>query len=195
MKILGNFHTRLGWWLHATGFTLLVGSLFAYGQLVAFPLARAYERDREHVKWLRDQFLAGPGLRSKHAELQRTLMGMLQPAEAIRQRVPEEPREAEFLRMITEIADATGVRLREYTPGEVESHERHAQFEAYLKCEGTYHAICEFFARLHELPRLTTARELKIEPSRGEDVYPFELRLMLYFRLQPGSSEGPSRHA
>jgi len=106
----------------------------------------------------------------------------------MRQRIPEHPREAEFLKQVTQAADDEGLKIHNYARGNLDQKPTHAEFTVQLSCEGNYKSIVGFLDRLAKLSRVATVQRLTLSAGNVE-TYPFDLTLLLYYGAQ---AAGPS---
>jgi Tfp pilus assembly protein PilO len=155
-----------------------------------------------HTPWKNHDDLAHAGprglevvhdkLAEAHAELLRTEDELRQSrsrAQLVQQRIPDVPSEDEFLRQLTEVADATGLKILDYRPGTRMIKETYAQLRIELRCTAAYPALCAFLDQLREIPRVFTVEKMTIEARPAGEEYPLNLNLSVYFRRNQPSPE------
>lgn len=105
-------------------------------------------------------------------------------ARELRERIPEGPNEAEFLKQLSRAAEASGLRIQDYRRGNSAVKESYSSLRINLTCSARYVELCRFLEQLDELPRILTIEKLTISTPDDGDQYPVDLRLSVYFRGQ-----------
>ncbi|MGM0487524.1 MAG: type 4a pilus biogenesis protein PilO [Planctomycetota bacterium] len=103
-------------------------------------------------------------------------------AQQLRQRIPDDPDEAEFLKQVSRLAAATGLEIRDYRRGSLAVKESYSELQINLTCSARYAELCRFLEALDELPRILTIEKLAISSPDEGDEYPVDLSLSVYFR-------------
>jgi Tfp pilus assembly protein PilO len=172
---------KLGSVLHGAGLLATLALLALAAWVVVAPLeARRAESQRQAHKLER---LSAGRLRieRQHAELTAELEAVQRRKAELRRRITDGAREGEFLRQISEVTTAVGLRLVSFQPGGVAQRGQYGSMRVQLACDGRFESICRFLAQLDELPRLATIERMDIaSPARGE-IYSFKLTLDIYF--------------
>ncbi len=181
----------LGMGCHAAGILVLVSAAGIYhATLRSFAISQEQVNQSEIIE-LETQRERASGIRSEHEQLTRSLADIEERAERIRQRIPDEPSEAEFLRQITNAANSEGLEIRDYNVGLVSGSITHSQVDVRLACQGNYAAVCGFLEYLAKLPRITTVQRLQVMSNLTDDSYPVEISLWLYFGAK-ASNKSPN---
>ena len=177
---------QFGWMLHAIGacgaFGIVVAYQFGMSTTFAAELDQ-YVREARHVE---ARVAGSKRLRLEHQALTEQLADLRQRAKMIRQRIPDQPLEAEFLQQLTEIADSEGLTIRDYQRGSASVTSTHSQLEIRIEGEGDYAGLCGFLDRIARLPRVARVQFMQVlEPADAEQMmYPIDISLMLYFGVR-----------
>lgn len=172
-----------GWLVHLVGVTSVLGGFALYHLVVAALIL--HEQQQIAIETAdKERYVARKDI--VHEEFDQytaRLTELMNNAETMRQRIPEQPQEAEFLKQVSQVADEHGVKIIKYDRGSLQRKGTHCEFDVRLSCEGNYPAICAFLDRLARLSRVTTVQSLTLTSSQA-DTYPFELSLLLYYGTQ-----------
>jgi Tfp pilus assembly protein PilO len=180
---------RLGLALHVGGLLMVIASVCLVQCLIYQPLASARAEGLERSVQL-DALLGGSRqIRLGHEKLKQSLAEAREREAALLSRIPEAPREAEFLAHLSGLANEVKLRLRDYRPGETRAKGDHWEMEIGIACEGSYESICRFLDGLTSLPRLTNLSRLEINTQEDSDVYPALLKLVIYFGARPSAAD------
>jgi Tfp pilus assembly protein PilO len=183
----------LGWLFHVGGLTSLIVSGCIYHFVVSGLITHQHRQHTEEAARLETLLETAGDLRHDHVRLRNELNELEQRAEMIRQRIPDQPREAAFLQQVAEAAKERGLTIRDYQRGGVTVTETHSELEIRLTGEGDYASICGFFEDIALLPRVATVRRMTVSAPRGKEVYPLDMTLTLFFgarALETGETRG-----
>lgn len=131
--------------------------------------------------------------RREHARLGKDLSVAGEQAEILKKRIPDEPREADFLAQVSELADESGLRIQDYRPGVVTPRHLYSTMRVDLICEGDYESICKFLDGLSALPRHSTMVRLEIDSTIDKKHYSARISLELYVAAPAGPMSRKSR--
>lgn len=179
----------LEWLLHGTGLVILVAAGVAGYCLVHLPLA---EKQRVCVAQIAvlDGLLEHSGeIRATHSRFKDSLAKIRDRADALRERIPDRPRETEFLEQMNEAANEEGLNIRDYRRGAVMVKDTHSHLDVHVSCAGSYQQICGFLDSLAGLPRISTVEQATIISDSDAEGYPVELTLRLYYGKQERSKD------
>ena len=170
--------------LHVAGAIItVVIAVVLYLALYA-PLERRHVLVVVHTASLDALLDRASGVRGEHAKLSESLAEIMKRSEALHRRVPQEPREMEFLTQVTEAANDEHFKIRGYHPGTIINKQGYSQMEVTLGGEGTYYSICGFLDRIHRLPRMSSVVKMDIRSESPTKDYPITLTLVIYFNLK-----------
>jgi Tfp pilus assembly protein PilO len=174
----------LGWWLHGLGLLIAL----AIGLLAkSFVLAPIDDRTAAHLRRadrLQDRLRDADRIRAEHARLVEDLAVARRQSEELKKRIPDEPREADFLAQVTHLADEVGLRIRDYRPGTVSEKTSYSVLQVELIGEGDYVSICGFLRRLPGLARHSIVRRLEVASDSKQEGYVLAMSLQLCFAVQ-----------
>lgn len=168
-------------------------SLIAGGALYQTVVSALVDREKREIvaeSAEKERFLARAGeVRVEHKNLTAKLEQLETNAVTMRQRIPEQPREAEFLKQVAQAADDEGLKIHRYERGSIDRKLTHSEFTVRLSCEGDYRAIVGFLDRLAKLSRVATVHSMSLTSGTTE-TYPFDLSLVLYYGAQTPEARG-----
>lgn len=180
----------LGWLLHGGGLaSLLIGGAI-YHFVITGLLTHHTKQNGIRIAELEEQLTSSRDVRSQQQSLSDTLRELEQRAETIRQRIPDQSHEAEFLNQVAQAAQARGLTIQNYTRGDVTVTATHSQLDIRLVGAGDYASICGFLEELTRLPRVATVQQLNVTVPEASDIYPLEMLVTLYFGAREVSSGG-----
>ena len=167
--------------LHALGALGLVAAAGSYALGIAPGFQHQRQRDTSELKRLQSLLSGASEIRHRHIELTSRLAELEQRAETMRQRIPDDPRDADFLREVSLAAEAEGLSLDDYRRGNAVDAATHSQLEIHLKTSGSYPSICGFLDRLANFPRVVKVQWMQLAASNHSQIYPLDMTLVLYF--------------
>ncbi len=171
----------LGWGLHGLG----VLGLLAGGWLLTVGICGPLEEQRQECMAQSarlDRLLDdSTQIREENARLTAALKQLQEQRESLQQRVPDDPREAEFLEQVTEVAREVGLQIHDYRPGTVTATGEYSRMEIGLSCAGNYVGLVDFLHRLASLPRLANVTKLEVVAPSPEEMYTVNMTLIIYF--------------
>lgn len=97
-------------------------------------------------------------------------------------RLPETPRESEFLAQITHLARTCKLKIQRYHPREPVNEGTHTALEVQLDASADYAGICQFLDGLRTLARLCRVTRLRVHAvDSGAPLLPVEMTLRIYY--------------
>ncbi len=186
---------KLRYRAHAVGLSVvLLGCAVFY-----FGLYRPLQLEQTRIEVRQDKqrplLKRAASVRRQQTELSATLRGLQTRAAAVRQRIPNEPQEAEFLKQLTEIANEYHITVHDFRRGNTQQHEQYSQFTMQLKMEGSYEGICGLLDRMSRLPRIATVEKMEIRHANSAGNHPLDLTLILYYGMTTDSSDTTDEEA
>lgn len=186
---------QLGWALHAAGFVLTILMLLGVHVYVFGSLRRESSRLDSQISTAADYYDQESMITARHTTLQSTLIDRQNRLEDLLTRIPESPRESEFLAQLTQLARSSGMTISRYTPGQSREETTHADLEVSLSARASYESICRFFDGLADLQRLCHVTRLKIvAPEPGQLTYPVDMTLRIFFTPSVSEDGGAAQH-
>lgn len=135
----------------------------------------------ERTRQLRSALREGPTLRRNHAALSEQYDGLMTRVADVVKRMPDEPRDDEFLADISRLAAEHGVRIEDFRRGSVSEATTHASVTVMLTARATYAGLCGLVNAIDELPRLAELDALSVSSDPQSDEYPVKLQYTLYY--------------
>ncbi|MCH7726757.1 MAG: type 4a pilus biogenesis protein PilO [Planctomycetes bacterium] len=179
---------RFGWLLHGVGFAVVASCAVLAFKVSLSPMDT--QESNERIESLRQLLGEAGQVQKEHSNLTQTLKATERRATEIRQRIPDHPNEADFLKKITEAAEAKGLVISEYRRGVLRTEETHSQLDVQVIGEGSYRSICEFVDQVAALSRISKVKTLHINRIDNDQAYPVEITFVLYFGLKPTVRKG-----
>ncbi|MFV2066246.1 MAG: type 4a pilus biogenesis protein PilO [Pirellulales bacterium] len=171
----------LGVLLHIAGVVSLAACGFGFHFSVSKLIAQQGRKNLVETVRLERVLKTADDTRNKHEQLTEDLAALERDAEKMRQRIPDQPQETEFLRQVAQAALGEELKILNWECGERREKETHTEFEIRLVCEGEYESICGFLDRLGHLSRVTTVQRMNVTARDGQRSYPLDMTLMLYY--------------
>ena len=185
-----------GWLFHAAGLLIAVAGVMLAVAFIYRPMV-ADLGSLEYQSSDLSQFLStADDIESVNRQLSGELSEMEARLVSLKEQIPDSPCEADFLAQLTELAQQTGLNIRDYRPGSIVQKENYKALEVKLSAEGTYPSICRALDQLQNLPRLCRITNLKVAaPNASTKKYPLEMTLQIYFApLEEFASEDSEGH-
>ncbi|MEZ6052687.1 MAG: type 4a pilus biogenesis protein PilO [Planctomycetaceae bacterium] len=172
----------LGWGLHAAGASVAVALLLGIHGLVLSALRAENTRLEQQITVHSDYNDTASMISARHETLRAALTDRQNRLEELLTRIPESPRESEFLAQLTQLARQSGMTISQYTPGKAQQEKTHADLEVSLQADASYESICRFLYGLADLPRLCHVTSLSLAaPAPEQTIYPVEMTLRIFY--------------
>ena len=170
----------LSWSMHGLG-ALVACAIALTAELAGFrPLDAEVAACTRRTVELRAAIGDDERLRAEHARFHQELdTARGQSAELI-ERIPDQPQEADFLAQLSQLADDSGLKIRDYRPGVLIPKTSYATMKVDLICAADYESLCTFLDGLADLPRHCTVIRLAVDSASPAKPYSVELSLELY---------------
>lgn len=173
--------SKWAWGLHLGGFLIAVAGSALMLKAVVLPLR---EQDAELMAReadLREILDVETEVTGEHERLTRILNEADQKIKSLLDRIPNVPRESDFLGQITTLAKEVGVEIMDYHPGQISPQDEYHEMSLTITSQGDYEGVCNFLHRVHNLPRLSRANKLIIFPVKDRDTISLDMTLTIYF--------------
>jgi Tfp pilus assembly protein PilO len=181
--------------LHALGTAVSFGIVYATWAFVVAPMQGQHEA---MVNQLADgSAILGrsSAIHSKHDEVSQQLTNFEATFARLMSRIPETPRESEFLAQVTELARSCQLRIQRYHPRDPVNEGTHTALEVQLDATAGYAGICRFLDGLRTTARLCRVTRLRVHADGTDGVeLPIELTLRIYFAPLTKTAAREARH-
>jgi len=179
----------IGWGLHGLGLSIaLVGVVL--GRFVLLdPIDRKAAECAERVHYLQSRLSEEDHVRAEHQRLSAEVDRARRETAALKERIPDDPCEAEFLAELARLAGDVGLQIRNYQPGAATARTSYSTLTVDLSGQGTYRSICALLDGLAHLPRHCTVRKLEIKADKRTATCAVELSVELYFDVRGNAQE------
>ena len=174
--------------LHLTGALGFLTLLIVAWCFLIRPVETRRRIASQRMAELDTTLVAADEIRTKHSMLVERLSADRDQEAALKARIPDEPSEAEFLALASELAAETGLRIHDYRPNKAVQAPSCSSLEVELICEGNYAAICGFLDGMSKLPRLSRIKRLHIDATKNKADYLIEISVLLYFATSSEST-------
>lgn len=183
--------------IHISGASGLVAMLVVAWWSLIRPIDTQRRVSSQRMAQLETTLAAADEIRIEHASLSERLAADQDQEAALQTRIPDDPSEAEFLALASELAAETGLRIKDYRPGQPVHELSCSSLDVELICEGGYAGLRGFLDGMAKLPRLSRIECLHVDAAKGKTDYLIEISVLLYFaaRSDDSSPEGGTPHA
>ena len=169
------------WMFHAVGATVTLTLVFATVILVIRPMENRVVELREKATELSAALSVEEAARTEHQLLTSRRIVADGKIEQLLNRIPNVPRESDFLGQITTLAAEVGLSIVDYRPGSAAEKKGYKQMTLTLSSDGSYESVCRFLNRIHQLPRLSRILSLDISPLGESGTYKMMMTLTIFF--------------
>ena len=174
--------------LHVSGAAGLVTLLVVAWSFLIRPIDAQRRVTSQRMARLETTLDAADEIRGEHASLSERLSTDRDQEAALQARIPDDPAEAEFLALASELAAETGLKIQDYRPGKPVEEPSCSSLEVQLICEGDYASVCGFLDGISKLPRLSRIERLHIDATKSKPDYLIEISVLLYFAARSDDS-------
>lgn len=169
------------WLFHCAGLSVAIAECAVILVLVIWPIDNRHAEVQRKTVDLRRILDRELDVRHEHQRLSQSLSAADEKIDGLLNRIPNLPREADFLGQITTLAREVGLEIVDYRPGGTTERGEYQEMIVTLSSEGSYSGLCSFLQRIHHLPRLSRVNELKISPRQDGQTYSLNMTLAIYF--------------
>lgn len=170
-----------GWLWHALGLSATFAVMLLASQIIYQPTLRERARLADELESLESLAAQSDEIMATNKRLREDLARMESQLTSMLERIPESPREADFLAQISELADDVGLQIVDYRPGTISELSKYNRMQVNLTSRGSYASICRFLNRLSRMSRLCRVTKLVIDAKQQEPPYRVEMTLAVYF--------------
>ena len=143
------------------------------------------ERD---VAAVRTNLSKGPALRRRHAEKKQLLAELLERVEVVNRRIPDQPREGEFLASLSRLAQQHNVTIEDFRRGRMTEAPTHSVVSVSVTARASHGSLCALVDSVANLPRLAELTNLEVESDGDRDGYPVTLSYDLYYGMSAANA-------
>lgn len=149
------------------------------------PLAQWRADVSKRADFVREKLVEGPALRREQATHKKELEDLLTRVEEVNRRVPDTPREGEFLADLSGLGASLGVTIDGFRRGRVVQTPTHSVVTVVATASGRYRGLCELVEGIATLPRLVEITELRIAPNPNDEQHQLNVTYALYYAMAP----------
>lgn len=172
---------QIGWLTHFVCVVpLLLGGALYYFAFLA-PLSAKEGQLEERITTISTLLESVEDIQAKLDQATRNLDQQQQRTAQVRERIPDQPCEEEYLRSVSEAAMESGVVKLDFKLGGKTLGATFSQIDVSLECEGSYESICRFLDRLEQIPRVARVMSLELTSDSAKTLYPLTLDIRLYY--------------
>ncbi len=179
----------IGWALHGLGLFIALAGVILGRRVLLDPIDRMASQCAERIDYLQARLTEEDHLRAEHQRLKAEVDRARRESAALKQRIPDEPCEAEFLAELARLAGDAGLQIRDYRPGAATAWPSYSTLTVDLSGNGPYRSICALLDSLARLPRHCTVRQLEINADKRTADCRLELSVELYFDVRGTTAE------
>lgn len=168
--------------LHAGGLGIVLVIVYAAWTLVIEPLQRQHQGLAVKIEEERQLQAKRAEIEARHREVEGQVADYEASFAHALTRLPETPRESEFLAQITRLARTCQLKIQRYHPREPVNEGTHTALEVQLDASADYAGICQFLDGLRGLARLCRVTRLRIHTTEADGTnLPIEMMLRIYY--------------
>jgi Tfp pilus assembly protein PilO len=131
------------------------------------PLEQNVATLRAQLETIQVQNLRGRALEMHRAELVKHLAEAQTKLQQLRQIVPDEAADDQFVKTVYQNAALSAVNIRSLVAGTSQQKEYFTAIRFQLHADGTYYRLLNFFARLANSPRIVNVSDLLLDQAQG----------------------------
>lgn len=152
------------------GALLLAAGLYAPGSPLRTRRAEVAMAD-SRLKPLQTEVNNLRGFESQRIELQMNIRALREQLNALQTIVPVDKQTDEFIRLVQDAANSSGIILRRITVRPEISKEYYLEIPFEMEADGPYYAMRDFFGKLSRLSRITNVGDVSLTAA-GESRHP-----------------------
>lgn len=131
------------------------------------PIGRKASGLKAQLTTLETQNMRGKMLEAQRADLMRHIADAQKELDTLRQIVPDQPADDQFIRMVSDEAVDSQVHVRSLTSEAPVRQQFFTAMPFHMRMDGTYYGMLAFFARLASSPRIVNVSDLTLGPPGG----------------------------
>ena len=140
---------------------------------------------------VREKLTQGPALRLEHAKQTREIEELYARVEEVTRRIPDQPREGEFLADLTRLAEQQGVAIDDFQRGAALQTAGYSAVSVSVSLRGSYRGICQLVEEISKLPRLAELTEIVIRRETETNDRSVSVTYALYYGLTTAGDASP----
>ena len=129
---------------------------------------------QEQVTTLHTQNLRGRALMAQRADLEKRIADARKQLDDLRQIVPDQPADDQFIKTVYGVAADSGVHVRSMEAEPPVRQTYYTEMPFRMRLDGTYYSMLTFFTRLASSSRIVNVRDLalgSVNGPRGKGTY------------------------
>lgn len=174
----------LGWGLHAAGLIPLLGIGMLFWLAYAKPLNAEKLAVRQEIDQVTGRLADGVAIRTHHQQLKKRLGDNQDTIALVRDRIPDDAREAEFLRLVTDAARQASLKVDNYSRGQETSRPEFSQLDVHIQASGSFASVCRFIDYLQQVHRVARVVSLQLDSTPRQHGYPLSMTIRLYYGVR-----------
>jgi len=186
MKDATDRHLNLlSWSLHGLG---LAGSIVVFASawfVVFWPIETKMDAQHASAEHWQSALVDATKLREEHAQMAVELAASKKRSADLATRIPDEPKEADFLAQVSDLAEKAGLQIQDYRPANVARRDTYSVMEVDILCEGDYSSVCAFIEGMSRLPRHSRLSQLELTASDNASRQKLKMTVELFFGVKP----------
>ncbi len=140
---------------------------------------------------MRVKLSQGPAMRLEHAKQTRVYEELLAGVEELTRRIPDQPREGEFLADLARLAAEQEIAIEDFQRGAASQSKTHSTVTVSVILRGKYRNICGLMEKVSKLPRLAELTEMGVRREVGAADCSVSLTYVLSYGLMTAGETSP----
>jgi len=153
---------------------------------------KTWRRDLDRrAELVREKLTQGPTLRLEHAKQTQELEELHARVEEVTRRIPDQPREGEFLADLTRLAEEQSVAIEDFQRGAAIETAGYSAVTVSVRLRGGYRGVCQLVEEISKLPRLAELTEMVIRRETDTNDRSVSVTYALYYGLTTAGDASP----
>lgn len=131
------------------------------------PLGQREKNLKAQFETLHAQNLRGHMLEARRADFMKRIAAAQSELEQLRQIVPDQPADDQFVKMVYGTAASSAVNIRSMAAQPAVRQMYYTSLPFQMRVDGTYYGLLSFFTRLANSPRIVNVSSLSLGPPNG----------------------------
>lgn len=168
--------------LHACGLGVAAVIVYVTWVFAIQPLQNQHADVATRIEEVSQLQSSGTAIQDRHRATKAEVADFEATFSRVISRIPETPRESEFLAQITHLARTCKLSIQKYHPREPVNEGTYTALEVQLDAKADYAGICQFLDGLRSLARLCRVTQLRVHAVEADGTnLPIEMTLRIYY--------------
>ena len=158
--------------------------ILGYYGFIHRPIEHRSHDQQSEISQFKIQLKSYTNIYATNHQLKESLQHLRDQIATVHRRLPNAPREANFLSNTTRIAEDEQLNIIDFQRGEITEYDDYSEVKVVIRGQGSYPSVCRFLDRVNKLERLSTVSQMTIDSTSNSEGYPFEVHYALQFGMK-----------